>query len=172
MERHRGVRLRWTRAATVLVGALVLLPIAACGSPKMKTTAGACTPTSDSVLKSIGEKLEVPGELRNSRTVSRSGTNFISAELHEPDDKPETKGELLTWATAASSGAGFVAVDVRARENSGWPDATFDVRSDGAMLSRACADEIRGEVPCPGQASAVNVPSGFGGRRDRCEGGS
>ena len=43
------------------------------------------------------------GALRNSRTVSRGGMNFVSAELHKPDDKPTAKGDLLTWAAGSGS---------------------------------------------------------------------
>ena len=136
----------------------------------MKTSASVCSPTSDAVLKSIGGKLQVGGALRNGRTVSKSGLNFISAELHKPDDKPTAKGDLLTWAVQGTGGE-FVAVDVHAREDTGWPHAQFDVRKDGAMLSRACADEIKGTVPCPGQTSTVTVPRGFRtSNKDKCNG--
>jgi hypothetical protein len=172
VHRYRGKKASAARASLAIVAVLGVLAIGACGSPKLTTSSARCTPTADPVLQSIAQKLQVPGVLRNSRTVNRSGTNYVSAELHRPADKPDTKGDLLTWATAsaADGGAGFVAVDVRARANSSWPHAPFDVRSAGAMLSRACADEIRGQVPCPGHANAVTVPSGFGGHRDRCAG--
>ena len=164
-----GRRPRVARAG-VLVGVLAVLGLAACGSPTLKTTASVCTPTTDAVLKNIGTKLQVGGALRNSRTVSRGGMNFVSAELHKPDDKPTAKGDLLTWAAGSGSNE-FVAVDVHAREDTGWPHAEFDVRKDGALLSRACADDIRGQVPCPGQSSTVTVPKGFRtNNKNRCNG--
>ena len=165
-----GRRPRIARAG-VLIGILAVVGLAACGSPTMKATAAVCTPTTDAVLKNIGSKLQVDGALRNSRTVSRGGMNFISAELHKADDKPNAKGDLLTWAVTGTGSNDFVAVDVHAREDTGWPHAQFDVRKDGAMLSRACADEIRGQVPCPGQSSTVTVPKGFRtNNKNRCNG--
>ena len=171
MTRDRGKGRRATRAGVVLVGVLAVLALNGCGSPTLKTSAGVCTPTSDTVLKTIGAKLSVDGTLRNSRTVSRGTTNFVSAELHKTADKPDTKGDLLTWAVTESGSNEFVAVDVHAREDTSWPHAPFDVRKDGAMQSRACADQIRGEVPCPGQLSTVTIPKGFRtNTKNRCSG--
>ena len=166
----RGRRPSAARAGGVLVGIVAVLGLAACGSPTLNTTAGVCTPTSDTVLKSISAKLEAEGTLRNARTVTRGDLQFISAELHKPDDKPTAKGDLLTWAVAAPGSTQFVAVDVHAREDTSWPPAQFDVRKDGAMLSRACAAEIRGQVPCPGQSSTITVPRGFrSNNQNRCD---
>lgn len=110
-----------------------------------------CTPADQAVVDRLQARLTTAGTLRNAAVhhEASNGLTFVTAELHEPDDPDDTEGDLLTWATRDLAGDGFVAVDVYARDNADWPDADFDVRTDGAITSRGCADLWAGDPDGP-----------------------
>lgn len=120
------------------------LAVAACGGT---ADTSACGPAPGPVVAAVAQRLDVPGVLRFAQQVAspESGATFLSAELHEPDHDDDEDGDILTWAVDAT-GAGYVAVDVHAREASSWPAATFDVRREGAVDSRACTKKVRNDT--------------------------
>lgn len=109
------------------------------------------------MLEAIGERLEVPGTLRFGQAVpsSRPGLTFVSAELHEPDAEEDAEGNIYTWATPDDDEGAYLAVDTRAKTDSSWPAAAFDVREDGGIESRACTSQARDEDP-----DAADCPAG------------
>jgi hypothetical protein len=133
----------------------VALP-AACASPTASTFG--CADVHDDVVTAIAKKLDEPGRLRFAQQLTRSdGTRFVSAELHRPDERKDEDGDILTWASGVGA-TNFTAVDQRARDDSSWPAAALDVRTDGAIESRACTADARsdndtGNNNCPANAT-------------------
>jgi hypothetical protein len=113
------------------------------------------------VVTAIQQRLTVAGTLRNAQSVtsSASGVTFVSAELHLRTDKLNAKGDILTWAApgAHPSPDAFASVDAHARTDSSLPRATFDVRRDGAILSRACTNKYLGTTPARANPACANV---------------
>lgn len=132
-----------TLLALVLASASLGL-LGGCDNPTANVEQCA-TPGAD-VIEAIQRELSVPGKLRNAKMVPGARYTFISAELHPPDVDRHDKGDILTWAARDPDSSRFVAVDVRARDASAWPDATFDVRHRGAVESRACTNFSRGKT--------------------------
>jgi len=127
------------RGAAILV--VLLVSGTGCAVPAADTSACADAPAD--VVVALQGRVEGPGALRFAQTVAspESSLTFVSAELHRPEDDEDEDGEVLTWS-AAGDGA-FEAVDSRARAHSSWPEAAADVRTAGAVESRACVSEAR-----------------------------
>lgn len=132
MGRHR------VTAAAVAVLVVVVLT-GGCSGPSVDTSA--CTTTRDELIATLATRLH-QGALRHGRQVAgaRDGVVFVSAERYDPADDGDD-GDIYTWAITRNDEV--LAVDTRAKSESSWPRADFDVREDGALESRACTDEAR-----------------------------
>jgi hypothetical protein len=142
--------------------------VTGCAAPTADTSA--CAKVPEKSLQAIGERLDVPGTLRFGQQVpsSRQGMTFVSAELHEPDHDEDEKGDIYTWAaTSEDDSADYVAVDTRAKSDSSWPAATFDVREDGAIESRACTNEFRDRDPESDRECPAGTPPALCDRASR-----
>ena len=171
MRRFRSApRARATLVATAV--AVAGFTLVACGNPE--TEVEGCTGTSNEVVAAISERLHRNvGRLRNTHQFSQGtdGYTFITAELHDPEKGKEDrhdKGDLLTWATRNEDSGQFEAVDERARTESSWPGASFDVREKGVYESRACTNISRGkskaQIECEQEQSDPNAPAIPGGK--------
>lgn len=167
MRREGGTR----RHAVVAAGAIAigaLWTLAGCGQPTQSVQR--CVGAPDSAVLAIQERLTADGKLRNGKMVHPGGSpyRFISAEIHLRSNDKHDKGDIATWATRdLDDPEGFLSVDVKAREESKWPAASFMVTEDGAIESRACTNLNRGktraQIECE-QARAsgedVQLPAG------------
>lgn len=157
-RRLRGAARRAVRVA--VLGVVIVGPACAATSPP-RVDELACTIAPDELLRRVETKLDAFGTLRNGRTVQATNTTIVSAEFHLYEDPVTDRGDILSWATR--DGHTFHAVDVRAREESSWPAAGFDVLAPGVISSRGCVDNARGFFcpPDPGLPPEI--------RRQQCE---
>jgi hypothetical protein len=154
---------RLARAAPIVVLLLTGASMVGCSAPSLSLKD--CSDAPPPVVQAIALRLTAPGSLRNAQTITApsSDVTFVSAELHLRSDKSDAKGDILTWAVPGATAApgDFVSVDEHARKDSSWPQASFDVRRDGAIRSRACTDQYLGNPPttlnpaCQGGGAAV-----------------
>ena len=93
---------------------------------------------------------------------------IVSAELHKRGDQLHDKGDILSWAELAPGR--FLAVDVRARQDSTWPAARFDVRHAGVITSRGCVEALRGTIPCNTNSNGL-LGGGVTDVNSNCKGG-
>lgn len=143
----------------VVVLAMAAALLSACSSPGLISQSCTRTTEGDPVLATLAGHLRVHATLRNAQVVKAAGgRQFVSAELHRPDDAFAVRGDILTWV---SDGArAFRSVDRNARRYSSWPAATADLRRAEARTSRGCVYPYRGRKTCaPGnQASPLAAP--------------
>lgn len=165
MSRMGGGR----RFAAVLATLVALGVLAGCGqmgNPTYDVGASGCTGASDETIRTIQEKLDAPGKLRNGKLVNSGDNTFVSAELHLRSADPHDEGDILTWVTTDVAGSDFSSVDIHAREESSWPPSDLDVRAQGARESRACTGlnvgKTKAQLQCEqDQASGeVQLPQG------------
>ena len=126
------------RPRAVALSVVVVLA-AACASTVAKEAD--CRHADPSMLRVLQQRITVDGTLRNGavRTEASNDITFVTAELHKAGDRDNKAGNLLTWSIDSPSSQDFRSVDVRARDDSSWPKAAYDVRHKGASESRACA---------------------------------
>jgi hypothetical protein len=159
----------WRRIAAALATLVALAALVGCSqmqNPTYDVGAAGCTGASDETIRTIQEKLDAPGKLRNGKLVRSGDDTFVSAELHLRSDDKHDEGDILTWVTTDVDGNEFFSVDVHAREESSWPPADVDVRAPGARESRACTGlnvgKTKAQLQCEqDQASGdVALPQG------------
>jgi hypothetical protein len=160
-----GGRRRVAAALAAFVAIAILAGCSQMSNPTYDVSEAGCTGSSDETIRTIQERLDAPGKLRNGKQVPSGDDIFVSAELHLRTDDKHDEGDILTWVTTDVAGNEFFSVDVHAREESSWPGADLDVRAPGARESRACTglnvgktkaqlqceqDEASGDVALPG----------------------
>lgn len=151
----------------VMAAAGIAVPLTGCSVPLPSSVA--CGDAPPATLSAIQARLSVAGSLRNGRTVDTSGAmRIVSAELHRRGDQLHDKGDILSWAEVASGR--FVAVDVKARQDSTWPAASFDVRHAGVITSRGCVEALRGTIPCSTNSNGL-IGGGVANTNSNCNGG-
>jgi hypothetical protein len=168
--RRRGGRGRIAAVGSLAVALAGLTFAAGCGNPKQSVQH--CVGAPETAISAIQEKIKPDAKvkLRNGKMVHLKGADytFVSAELHAQSDAPHDKGDIATWATKdVTSSDGFVSVDVHAREDSTWPQASFKVTEPGAIESRACTGlntgKTRAQIDCEQRQSSgenVGLPKG------------
>lgn len=136
-------------AVAVMSGVLI-----SCAGPAPQVSA--CSPALTRSIDTIEARVTTEGTLRHARTYQRGPeAYFISAELLPRNEAPDHDGQILTWFTTDPAGSDFRAVDTYARRHSSWPEASFDVREEGAITSRGCL------LPRRGQPSDDDCAPGF-----------
>ncbi len=131
----------WQRVTAALAALVAVTALVGCSqmqNPTYDVGDAGCVGASDDTIRTIQEKLDAPGKLRNGKLVPSGDQTFVSAELYLRSADKHDEGDILTWVTTDVNGNEFFSVDVHAREESSWPPADVDVRAPGARESRAC----------------------------------
>lgn len=100
----------------------------------------ACGQPSPQLVQTIETQISSSGQFRRPRSFSPGGSSwtFVSIEQRDPIQVKENKqGNILTFAVN-TDGATILAVDQRARRDSTFGHAPFNVREKGAIESRGC----------------------------------
>jgi hypothetical protein len=156
---RRSRRAAWASAALVVLSGFPIL--AGCGNPTASVSR--CLGASDATVAAIQDRLT----LRNGKMVKPlrpNGYTMVSAELHPTGADKQDKGDILTWAARDVALGQFESVDVNARDDSGWPHASFGVSKDGVIESRACTGlnlgKTKAQLECEQNRGNSNVNVG------------
>lgn len=158
---------RVVRASAVLLVLAGVPSLSGCGNPTASVSR--CLGAPDATVTAIQQRLTVSGDLRNGKMVkplAPNGFTMISAELHPTSADKHDKGDILTWAARDPVKSDFVSVDANARDDSGWPHASFGVSASGVIESRACTGlnlgKTKAQLECEQNRGSANVDVGGG----------